>query len=156
MGVGTGLYMYVVVVQKFTFAISSPDEFLFAICSANLHILNARNDAFYLSCSSFRPTLLSSKCIVRIANGIHPHDLAGYARVYNNWNAPSRRRTLIPVTTPSQSLYAVYTLAPVLLSVCSWLADNAHCHPSLASPSLKLASQPHPPPTTLCHSHLWS
>ena len=28
MGVGAGLYMYVVVVQKFTFAISSPDEFL--------------------------------------------------------------------------------------------------------------------------------
>jgi len=31
MGVGAGLYMYVVVVQKFTFAISSPDEFLFPI-----------------------------------------------------------------------------------------------------------------------------
>jgi len=30
MGVGAGLYMYVVVVQKFTFAISSPDEFLSA------------------------------------------------------------------------------------------------------------------------------
>jgi len=28
MGVGARLYMYVVVVQKFTFAISSPDEFL--------------------------------------------------------------------------------------------------------------------------------
>jgi len=28
MGVGAGLYMNVVVVQKFTFAISSPDEFL--------------------------------------------------------------------------------------------------------------------------------
>jgi len=28
MGVGAGLYMYVVVVQKITFAISSPDEFL--------------------------------------------------------------------------------------------------------------------------------
>jgi len=28
MGIGAGLYMYVVVVQKFTFAISSPDEFL--------------------------------------------------------------------------------------------------------------------------------
>ena len=28
MGVGAGLYNYVVVVQKFTFAISSPDEFL--------------------------------------------------------------------------------------------------------------------------------
>jgi len=31
MGVGAGLYMYVVVVQKFTFAISSPDEFLYLI-----------------------------------------------------------------------------------------------------------------------------
>jgi len=31
MGVGAGLYVYVVVVQKFTFAISSPDEFLFIL-----------------------------------------------------------------------------------------------------------------------------
>jgi len=31
MGVGAGPYMYVVVVQKFTFAISSPDEFLLLI-----------------------------------------------------------------------------------------------------------------------------
>ena len=30
MGVGAGLYMYDVVVEKFTFAISSPDEFLLA------------------------------------------------------------------------------------------------------------------------------
>jgi len=29
MGVGAGLYIYDVVVKKFTFAISSPDEFLF-------------------------------------------------------------------------------------------------------------------------------
>jgi len=29
MGVGAGLYMYVVIMQKFTFAISSPDEFLY-------------------------------------------------------------------------------------------------------------------------------
>jgi len=29
MGVGAGLYMYDVVVQKFTFAISSPVEFLY-------------------------------------------------------------------------------------------------------------------------------
>jgi len=28
MGIGAGLYMYDVVVKKFTFAISSPDEFL--------------------------------------------------------------------------------------------------------------------------------
>jgi len=31
MGVGAGLYMYVVVVQKFTFAISSSDEFLYKL-----------------------------------------------------------------------------------------------------------------------------
>jgi len=29
MGVGAGLYMYDVVVKKFTFTISSPDEFLY-------------------------------------------------------------------------------------------------------------------------------
>jgi len=29
MSVGAGLYMYAVVVQKFTFGISSPDEFLY-------------------------------------------------------------------------------------------------------------------------------
>jgi len=34
MGVGAGLYMYVVVVQKFTFAISSPDKFLLILLSA--------------------------------------------------------------------------------------------------------------------------
>jgi len=31
MDVGAGLYMYDVVVKKFTFAISSPDEFLYHI-----------------------------------------------------------------------------------------------------------------------------
>jgi len=30
-GVGAGVYMYDVVVKKFTFAISSPDEFLFIL-----------------------------------------------------------------------------------------------------------------------------
>jgi len=33
MGVGAGFSMYVVVVQKFTFAISSPDEFLSLLLS---------------------------------------------------------------------------------------------------------------------------
>ena len=36
MGVGAGLYMYVVVVQKFTFAISSPDEFLLLQCATTV------------------------------------------------------------------------------------------------------------------------
>jgi len=35
MGVGASLYMYVVVVQKFTFAISSPDEFLLLLANVN-------------------------------------------------------------------------------------------------------------------------
>jgi len=33
MGVGAGLYMYDVVVQKFTFVISSPDEFLYGLAA---------------------------------------------------------------------------------------------------------------------------
>jgi len=37
MGVGAGLYMYDVVVKKFTFAISSLDEFLFDNLEDNLH-----------------------------------------------------------------------------------------------------------------------
>jgi len=31
MGVGAGIYMYDVVVKTFTFAISSPDEFLYYV-----------------------------------------------------------------------------------------------------------------------------
>ena len=38
MGVGAGPYMYVVVVQKFTFAISSPDEFLYKRSPKNLWV----------------------------------------------------------------------------------------------------------------------
>ena len=33
MGVGAGLYLYDVVVKKFTFAVSSPNEFLLHACS---------------------------------------------------------------------------------------------------------------------------
>jgi len=39
MGVGAGLYVYVVVVQKFTFAISSPDEFLSLLSSNEVDLL---------------------------------------------------------------------------------------------------------------------
>jgi len=41
MGVGAGVYMYDVVVGKFTFAISSPDEFLFSfVCEISRELLN--------------------------------------------------------------------------------------------------------------------
>jgi len=35
MGVGTGLYMYDIVVKKFTFVISSPDEFFSFLANVN-------------------------------------------------------------------------------------------------------------------------
>jgi len=43
MDVGAGLYMYVVVVQKFTFAISSPDEFLYKRLPKNWKLENRKN-----------------------------------------------------------------------------------------------------------------
>jgi len=59
MGVGACLYMYVVVVQKFTFAISSPDEFLLAnvnMSSCSLYAI-ARPSVVCLSSVTFvRPT----------------------------------------------------------------------------------------------------
>jgi len=56
MGVGAGLYMYVVVVQKFTFAISSPDEFLYQVVrplgrkSVNKYLYLLK--IYYLRCSA--------------------------------------------------------------------------------------------------------
>jgi len=44
MGVGAGLSMYVVVVQKFTFAISSPDEFLFMNVEQLFHVYKLPTD----------------------------------------------------------------------------------------------------------------
>ena len=45
MGVGAGLYMYVVVVQKFTFAISSPDEFLLKV---SMHNIEKTEDKYFV------------------------------------------------------------------------------------------------------------
>jgi len=48
MGAGAGLYMYVVVVQKFTFAISSPDEFLFVVDVDTVCLFQTRLDKFWM------------------------------------------------------------------------------------------------------------
>jgi len=48
MDVGAGLYMYVVVVQKFTFAISSPYEFLFF---KEVHMSSGTSLSFNLACA---------------------------------------------------------------------------------------------------------
>jgi len=47
MGVGAGLYMYVVVVQKFTFAISSPDEFLYLLI-INFIVFSSEKEGIYI------------------------------------------------------------------------------------------------------------
>ena len=43
MGVGVGLYMYVVVVQKFTFAISSADKFLYTVSNLIMKMKGSHN-----------------------------------------------------------------------------------------------------------------
>ena len=48
MGVGAGLSMYVVVVQKFTFAISSPDEFLFTYGNSEVTVVTLRTCKLYV------------------------------------------------------------------------------------------------------------
>jgi len=50
MGVGTGLYLYDVVVEKFTFAISSPDEFLHRLA------LDAQPTSMYNVCPRVCPS----------------------------------------------------------------------------------------------------
>ena len=42
MAVGTGLYMYDVVIKKFTFAISPPDEFLYRAACASVYTVAKR------------------------------------------------------------------------------------------------------------------
>jgi len=67
MGVGAGLSMYVVVVQKFTFAISSPDEFLYELSIGtkigalnDLERHNGRYFALFSKFDSFRGALSKS------------------------------------------------------------------------------------------------
>ena len=61
MGVDTGLYMYDVVVKKFTFAISSPDEFLlWSPYVIGQTIIFSCCLFFLLLSSSFFPRLISA------------------------------------------------------------------------------------------------
>jgi len=57
MGVGAGLSMYVVFVQKFTFAISSPDEFLFTSAKKDMYSLLFVCLFVYLFISNFAQKL---------------------------------------------------------------------------------------------------
>ena len=50
MGVGAGLYMYVVVVQKFTFAISSPDEFLYYVLKVKILVASEPTSGVLVQC----------------------------------------------------------------------------------------------------------
>jgi len=59
MGVGAGLYMYDVVVVKFTFAISFPDEFLYCVV---LHCNSSPVDCLQVSVISYDTHSLAGRC----------------------------------------------------------------------------------------------
>ena len=62
MGVGAGLYMYDVVVKEFTFAISSPDEFL---SNTNCRDRAKVNNSIFLAYENKKNSLLRYfKCVV--------------------------------------------------------------------------------------------
>jgi len=81
MGVGAGLYMYVVVVQKFTFAISSPDEFLFWQTIIGYYTAKA---------TSHRHTLRSDGIQEILAADL---GFAGFGRTPRTARLPSLRKT---------------------------------------------------------------
>ena len=70
MGVGAGLYMYVVVVQKFTFAVSSPDEFLsnsLIFLTVNIIIRPHRSTTYVDAAYHYRPMVCWSVTVVSVA-----------------------------------------------------------------------------------------
>ena len=88
MGIGAGLYMCDVVVKKFTFAISSPDEFLYFLLQLLKFAANevAEIVRYYLLNSPYCILLLrilGEKFILRIARGpkYPTGPLSGYAPV---------------------------------------------------------------------------
>jgi len=81
MGVGAGLYMYDVVVKKFTFAISSPDEFL-VVHSSKVVRLPVRHFLTTVVCVTFvarricKPWLVLSMrvCLPRSVDALKPRE----------------------------------------------------------------------------------
>ena len=93
MGVGAGLYMYDVVVKKFTFAISSPDEFLYiltALCflcrrfiSERERYVNSRSRSLF---AVARPSVcLSSVCRLSSVMLVHPTQSV---EIFGNFSTP--------------------------------------------------------------------
>jgi len=83
MSVGAGLYMYVVVVQKFTFAISSPDEFL----STKLSMSSASRvfvPDILTTGPGFRPRCMQWQIRGRGSSGSDEPFVAHHINVYNS------------------------------------------------------------------------
>jgi len=94
------------------------------------------------------PNLLSTAVSSHREFNAHRRRINGFvASASIVWTrTPPVDAALIPVTTPSQSLSAVQTRAPVPLSVCSWLADTAHRHRPACQPD-SITGQPATPTT---------
>jgi len=77
MGVGAGLYMYVVVVQKFTFAISSPDEFLSSVRALHGLLLTSRQSTVPVSRNFFN-SLLTPRFVTLFSGNLSVNLFAVY------------------------------------------------------------------------------
>ena len=103
MGAGAGLYMYDVVVKKFTFGILSPDEFLSLIVlhhNGSIHTFSAHAvDNIGVICDTFNFII---KCVVgfpacRIKAVIGAHFAVRYRRFLNQFSTFDFSRTVYSV-----------------------------------------------------------
>jgi len=111
MGAGARLYMYVVVVQKFTFAISSPDEFLLwppCVADADIIFLSC---GFYLSFFS-SPNLSGRRLDVyhTSTHGVHGPgaNLECRSEMYCTRLAGIAGRKKINISAPSHNFIGLY------------------------------------------------
>jgi len=125
-GVGAGLSMYVVVVQKFTFAISSPDEFLFQLSYVNLIRTQTEGFVHLLTCSCSTESITYSESFTYLLTCV---------------SSPCRH-----VTSVLTVLYNTDTCAIHLLS--SELSSNTSVYANTPSPTYR---HPRRHPHATCH-----
>jgi len=107
MGVGTGLYVYDVVVKKFTFAISSPDEFL-------LHLWCTLNSSLVVTSIQQQS---SSSYMSPVSDNL-------LAKVQTNPSIQAEAWTLLGHHVSSPLDQWPQRLLPVILVRCTWLCSQ--------------------------------
>jgi len=119
MSVGAGLYMYDVVVKKFTFAISSPDEFLSSLWPPYVGLIGQA--IIFSSCGYFYPLLSFFPRLFSAAadwmSTILPHMCEFRMQVWNvlhaaRWNSGGEK---------SPKIRHLRTIAQLCRAICSQL-----------------------------------